>query len=271
MGALSSALDRATRACLGASIAQQRRLHGGDLSDVYHLTLRDGRQVVAKHGPLVTIEAQMLGAIRTAGAPAPEVLGVRTQVMLIEALPETPATAQSWEALGDGLRQLHETVGPHYGWDTDYAFGPVTIPNAPKVDWCDFWLENRLLANPAALPNDIVRRLETLGRRLPDLMPVTPPAALLHGDIWTGNALFTGKRAYLIDPACYHGHSEVDLAMLCLFGMPPEAFWSGYGVTDPGLDARRPLYQLWPALVHLRLFGDSYRAMVDTRLAALGV
>ena len=43
-------------------------------------------------------------------------------------------------------------------------------------------------------------------------------AALLHGDLWTGNILVRdGRLVALIDPACYYGHAEVDLAMLCLF------------------------------------------------------
>jgi fructosamine-3-kinase len=58
---------------------------------------------------------------------------------------------------------------------------------------------------------------------------------LLHGDLWTGNLLVKdGKLAALIDPACYHGDPEVDLAMLCLFGSPDEAFWQAYGPLPPG-------------------------------------
>ena len=74
----------------------------------------------------------------------------------------------------------------------------------------------------------------------------------------------------MIDPACYHGDGEVDLAMLELFGAPPEAFWSGYGGTEPGRAERRPIYQLFPALVHLRLFGANYRGMVSGLLDASG-
>lgn len=265
-----TALDRAVEACLGAAIRQSTRLHGGDLSDVYLLRLSDGRQVVAKEGALVATEARMLHAIRDAGAFTPDVLGVDAQVLLLEALPEASATQASWEALGESLRRLHDQSGARYGWNDDYAFGHVHIDNTPKDNWRDFWVENRLLAAPEALPTDITRRLEALALRLPELLPATPGASLLHGDLWTGNALFAPLRAYLIDPACYWGHGEVDLAMLCLFGSPPPAFWSGYGTTDPEMHQRRPLYQLWPALVHLRLFGEGYRAMVETRLATLG-
>jgi len=75
-----------------------------------------------------------------------------------------------------------------------------------------------------------------------------------------------GRVAGLIDPACYWGHAEADLAMLTLFGRPGPAFWDAYGPTEPGLEARRPIYQMWPALVHLRLFGGTYRGLVERLL-----
>ena len=74
----------------------------------------------------------------------------------------------------------------------------------------------------------------------------------------------------LIDPACYHGHTEVDLAMLGLFDQPDAAFYEAYGLLEPGHDERTAIYRLWPALVHLRLFGAGYRPMVERLLQATG-
>ncbi|UWQ42507.1 fructosamine kinase family protein [Leisingera aquaemixtae] len=266
-----SGLNQTVLSLLGAEVAGARPLHGGDLSEVQLLSLNDGRRVVAKTGPLVAAEAAMLRAIRAAGVPAPEVLGVAGHVLLMEALEETAAGPAGWQALGGALRQLHSVTSPQYGWAEDYAFGAVAIPNAPLQDWPAFWAGRRLLAAPDALPRDLRLRIEALCKRLPDLLPAAPPAALLHGDLWTGNVLFSGAGAYLIDPACYHGHGEVDLAMLHLFGTPPAAFHDSYGALEPGYDERRRIYQLWPALVHLRLFGAGYRGMVEARLEALGV
>jgi fructosamine-3-kinase len=94
---------------------------------------------------------------------------------------------------------------------------------------------------------------------------------LLHGDLWGGNILVTGDQVSgLIDPACYHGHTEVDLAMLGLFDQPNAAFYEAYGSLEPGHDERTPIYRLWPALVHLRLFGTGYRPMVERLLQATG-
>ena len=74
----------------------------------------------------------------------------------------------------------------------------------------------------------------------------------------------------LVDPACYHGDAEVDLAMLSLFDAPPEPFWEAYGAPEPGAGERLPLYQLYPALVHMRLFGPAYAGMTDRLLKAVG-
>ena len=103
------------------------------------------------------------------------------------------------------------------------------------------------------------------------LIPRDPPPALLHGDLWAGNILVEGGRlAAFIDPACYYGHAEVDLAMLCLFSTPPDEFWEAYGGRDEGWEDRLPIYQLFPALVHLRLFGATYAPMVERLLDAVG-
>ncbi len=106
-----------------------------------------------------------------------------------------------------------------------------------------------------------------LAARLAGLLPPAPPPAFLHGDLWTGNILVEGGRlAALVDPACYGGDAEVDLAMLTLFDTPPEPFWEAYGEPEPGWEQRRTLYQLFPALVHLRLFGATYAGLVERLL-----
>jgi fructosamine-3-kinase len=254
----------------GDAPAGMRRLHGGDLSQVWTVRLADGRDVVAKDGPLVIREARMLEAMAAAGAPVPRVLAAEKTLLVLEHLPETRPSVAGWHALGAGLARLHATTAPDYGWPADYAFGKVAIPNARRGDWLAFWAENRLLAGRATLPAGLATRLEGLARRLPEMIPAAPPAALLHGDLWSGNALFTDGAAYLIDPACYHGDAEVDLAMLELFATPHDAFYAAYGRPQGDWATRRAVYQLWPALVHLRLFGPGYRGMVEDRLARLG-
>lgn len=254
-----------------ADVVSASPLHGGDLSEVMRIDLSDGSALAVKRGPRVATEAAMLHAMASAGAPVPQVLHLAGDVMCLEWLDETAPSATGWRALGAGLRALHAVHGPGYGWPEDYAFGKVRIPNATADTWPRFWAERRLLPFLPALPPAMARRIEALARALPERLPATPPPALLHGDLWTGNAVFSGDRAFMIDPASYFGDAEVDLAMLDLFGAPAPEFREAYGPQAPGREARRPIYQLFPALVHYRLFGAAYQGLVARLIAAAGV
>ena len=265
-----SSIAEACRRLLGAAPVAERRLHGGDLSEVLWLSLPGGAEAVVKRGGRSAAEARMLRALAAAGAPVPEVLGVVDDLLFLAALEERAPDAEGWRAAGRALRALHETHGPGYGWSEGYGFARIAIDNRPLARWPDFWAERRLLPLVGHLPADLRRRTERLARDLPQRLPETPPPSLLHGDLWQGNLLFSGREAYFIDPACYHGHAEVDLAMLSLFGTPPAAFRQGYGAAGPGEAARRPIYQLGPALMHVALFGAGYYSLVERLLSEAG-
>ena len=257
---------------LGAEVVEHRALHGGDLSEVSYVRLSDGREMVAKRGPLVDAEARMLAALRLVHAPVPEILHVEHGLLVLEYLPEVKeADPAAWKKLGEELALLHSYAGSAFGWEEDYALGGVTVENAQSDNWPAFWANRRLRPALPHLPEEIARRVSALADSLPDRLPTEPKASLLHGDLWSGNVLFTSDRAVLIDPACYYGHAEVDLAMLTLFYAPEPAFWRGYGRPEADREAREPIYQLFPALTHYRLFGDRYAPMVTRLLDAAGV
>ncbi|WP_284245528.1 fructosamine kinase family protein, partial [Methylobacterium haplocladii] len=173
--------------------------------------------------------------------------------------------------LGRAVARLHAATGERYGWAQDFAFGRVAIKNGWSADWPAFWAERRLLCHVPHCDPALGRCVESLAASLSRRLPARPRPALLHGDLWGGNVLCHGARVSgLIDPACYYGHAEVDLATLALFGRPGPAFREAYGPAEPGFSERVPLYQLWPALVHLRLFGAGYRGMVAGLLDAVG-
>lgn len=214
----------------------------------------------------------MLRALAGAGAPAPAVEGEHEGVLLLEHVPNDRVfSAAAWASIGAALRRLHGVHEESYGWPVDYRIGTVEIDNHQGRDWPTFWAEQRLVATASVLDRPWRERVDGLAARLPGLLPAAPPASFLHGDLWGGNILVSeGRLAALIDPACYYGDAEVDLAMLCLFDSPPATFWAAYGAPAPGWPERRILYQLFPALLHLRLFGGSYASMVDRLLTAAG-
>lgn len=249
-----------------------QRLTAESLSEVLLVHRPDGPLSVAKSGPALSAEASMLRAIAAAGVPAPAVEAEHDGVLLLEHVENDGLfSARAWADVGAGVKRLHARLGDQYGWPVDYAIGTVGIDNRERSDWPSFWAEQRLVATAALVDRPWRERIDRLAARIADLLPPAPPPALLHGDLWTGNILVhDGRLAALIDPACYHGDAEVDLAMLDLFGAPPEEFDEAYGPLEPGWRERRPAYQLFPALTHVRLWGPSYLPMLDRLLAACG-
>jgi len=264
-----TALAQAGAALLGGALRSEVALGGGSLSKIVRIVLADGREAVVKEGGASQVEARMLKAIAATGAPAPAVLAVGDGVLVIEALDAGGSPGSAWPQIGAALATLHAATGTACGWDDDYAFGRVRIENRWTASWPAFWGERRLLVNCPHISADLARRLEALAKTLPDRLPDLAAPSLLHGDLWGGNVLVSaGGTVSFIDPACYFGHGEVDIAMLNLFDSPPRAFYDAYGALEPGFDERQPIYRLWPALVHLRLFGSGYRGMVERFLAA---
>lgn len=250
-------------------------LTGGDLSEVSLVTFDDGRTAVAKRGQPDQIEreALLLRHMRAmTSAPLPGVLARAGGVLLIEALPNDGRIAPAWRSIAEGLKALHAPTEARYGFRFDYRIGPIAQPNGFSDDWPAFWRERRLLRLAKPLPGAVRGRVEALAARLGEFIPSRPRAALLHGDCWPGNLLVAdGRLTGFIDPACYYGDVEVDLAMLTLFASPDAAFWEAYGPRDAGWPVREAVYQLWPLLVHLRLFGSGYMPQIEARLAQLGV
>jgi fructosamine-3-kinase len=147
----------------------------------------------------------------------------------------------------------------------------MPLPQRPAGSWAEFWAAARIepylrLAcdrtaitetDAAAVHRVLTRVIELAG-------PVEPPARV-HGDLWSGNVVWSGEaRAYVVDPAAHGGHRETDLAMLALFGLPQlERVLTAYTEASPlaeGWRARVPLHQLHPLLVHAAMFGGSYGA-----------
>jgi fructosamine-3-kinase len=151
-----------------------------------------------------------------------------------------------------------------------YVLGPLTLPNAPRDDWPAFYAEFRLLplarmaADRGALDAGGVRAVEAVAAKIDEIAGPTEPIARLHGDLWSGNVQAGADgRPWLIDPAAYGGHREVDLAMLSLFGRPGPGFGDAYDEVWPRAEGhadRVALYQLLPLLVHAVLLGGGYGA-----------
>ena len=278
---MESRLRRAVEALLGTEVRTSRPVGGGDVCESRRVDLADGRAVFVKHRPdappdFFRREAEGLRWLAEAGALAvPEVLGVSETppLLLLRFVAPGPPRADFDERFGRSLAALHRFGAPAFGWRRDNYIGPLPQPGAPRPDWPSFYGEQRLLpmmrraVDRGALPSRVGRLLEQVLARLETLCGPAEPPARLHGDLWGGNLHRTeAGEPMLLDPAVYGGHREVDLAMMRLFGGFSERVFAAYHEAWPlseGWRARIPLYQLYPLLVHVVLFGGGYAGSVE--------
>jgi fructosamine-3-kinase len=180
--------------------------------------------------------------------------------------------------LGRALAHQHTTTAAAFGWHRDNHLGTTLQPNTWDPEWPRFWREHRLGHQLALAAADGAPRLAERGQRLADaleslLAGYTPPASLLHGDLWAGNYGYTDSgHGVILDPAVYYGDREADLAMTELFGGFPERFYAAYREAwplEPGYAIRRELYNLYHILNHAHLFGGGYGVQAERMIAAL--
>lgn len=187
-------------------------------------------------------------------------------------------------ALAQQLANMHRKHATTFGWHRDNTIGSTPQFNQQSNDWCHFWREQRLgYQLSLAAENGYTGRIQERGARLMDELATllnghTPPAALVHGDLWSGNygALANGSPV-IFDPAAYYGDRETDLAMTELFGGFSPRFYDAYRDAyplDPGYTTRKIIYNLYHVLNHLNLFGGGYQSqaqhMIDTLLSETG-
>ena len=287
---MDTQLKAALGSTLGSGIASARGIAGGDINRAYEVVLADGRRLFVKTNDrsprgMFAAEAQGLGWLVEAGAlRIPEVVAVAApesphQFLVLE-LVTTGAPARDFdEQLGRGLAALHRRGAPGFGLDHDNFIGWLPQANAAAGTWPEFYRARRLeaqlrrAADEGRTSSRMRQGFDRLFRELDELCGPAEPPARLHGDLWGGNLLCDDRGApCLIDPAVYGGHREIDLAMMRLFGGFGARVFDAYDEAWPLADGHRErvsLYQLYPLMVHVNLFGGSYVGSVEAALERL--
>ncbi len=203
----------------------------------------------------------------------PHVLGTghfgNDSYILLEFIEPGKKRKDYWEDAGRRLADLHRCSSEKYGLEQDNYIGSLRQSNRKHEDWVTFFVEERLKPFGEFISSSSADKIEnTLRERIPLEAP-----ALLHGDLWSGNIITDSYgEACLIDPAVYYGHRETDLAMTKLFGGFPREFFDAYkeeNPLQPGFEERIDVYNLYPLLVHARLFGGGYVGQVRDILKSL--
>jgi fructosamine-3-kinase len=216
------------------------------------------------------------------GVPCAQIVSFDAASLTLRRLASVTASTEAAHVFGNRLAITHDAGAAAFGaapngWDGPGFFGPLSQPLPMSLRrhrrWGDFYAEERLtpMAELAA------PRLEASTRDAIDSVVARCRAgdfddddqpARLHGDLWSGNVIWTPDGVVLIDPAAHAGHRETDLAMLALFGCPHyDTILAGYQEVrslKPGWRNRIGLHQLFPLLAHVVLFGGGYAGQTHT-------
>ncbi len=278
---------RAVQMVMGQPIVAARPLGGGSIARAFAVDLADGRALFLKTHPSLPPRAfqceatglRWLGETRTVRVPEVVAVGTEEPFLLLARVEIGQPSRQGDEELGRALAALHCQHSEVFGAVDDNFLATLPQTNESSLDWPKFYRERRLLPLlraaelrglvPAALSRSFDRLWSVLAERAG---PAEPPSRL-HGDLWGGNRIADGEgRSWLIDPAVYAGHREIDLAMMQLFGGFSARVFASYDEAFPRAaehSERVPLYQLYPLLAHLVMFGRSYLSEVESAIDAV--
>ena len=260
---------------LGQSVVATTPVAGGDICTSTRVRLSDGTSALVKtraNAPdgFFETEARGLRWLAEPGvADVAEVLAVEHDCLVLRWIEPARPTAESAAGLGRGLAAAARQRSRRSSVRTRTASSARSrCPTGPRRP-------GRSSSRPAGCcptsswprtgatssPTDVTAVEALIGRMVEIAGPEEPPARI-HGDLWSGNVVWSVEHGTLIDPAAHGGHRETDLAMLALFGLPHlQRLLDAYHEEQPladGWEERQPLHQLFPLLVHAALFGGHY-------------
>lgn len=258
---------------------------GGSINHTYHLKTKHGDFFVkynhaSRYPEMFGKEAKGLKLLGEPGIiRVPNVLlfdeDKELAFLLLEYIKSVAEAKDFWDDFGKKLASLHNVKSDKFGLDHDNYMGSLHQYNSFHEDWTEFFIMERLerqiklAREDGSIGRADVLAFERLYKRLDDIFPPTQPS-LLHGDLWSGNFMVDSSGlACLIDPAVYYGHPEIDIAMSTLFGGFSNRFYEAYNRHNPlenGWHERLSIYNLYPLMVHVNLFGGGYLGSVQQTL-----
>ena len=209
--------------------------------------------------------------------PKPIAVGKQEQIpyLLMEFIVPGKRAKIFWEDFGEKLGDLHRVTHETFGFYHQNYIGALKQFNEPEETWIDFFIKKRIMPqlklaqSKKLIATNTISKFEILFQKLPEILTEEKPG-LLHGDLWSGNVMIDAKGyACLLDPAVYYGNREIEIAFTQLFGGFDDTFYKAYFYNFPtakGFEKRAEIYNLYPLLVHVNLFGGSYLSAVESVL-----
>lgn len=273
---------------LGQKVETLDFLQQGQIGGIYKASA-EGQTYAVKTSTRVdklSIEARMLNDLHDAKIHVPKVIMAKGSFLVLEYIESVKQAKFTQEIEAAKLLSiLHSATNENrmYGYYYDTTIGPFTQHNEQtQYNWTLFLGQMRIMPmaklcyESGKISKRMVEKLEGLCRDLYkriDMSTINP--SLLHGDVWSGNVLFDRQGACLIDPAIYYGDKEMELAFILLFDTFGKTFFDAYQEIHPlsedFYESKVPLYQIYPLLVHVALYGSSYIGQLEQILKRLKV
>jgi protein-ribulosamine 3-kinase len=269
------------KACSSVTIGETRSVGGGCINEAYTLKTTVGRYFIKYNSvsafPLMfEKEARGLKILSDTNTIAvPEVIGTgesgKYAWLLLKNIESNSPGRNFWNEFGTKLADLHRNTNDYFGLDHNNYIGSLVQSNKFHPDFFTFFIAERIepqlkeARNKGSFSQSDIRYFDSLFKLLPNIIPVENPA-LVHGDLWSGNFMVNSHGSpCLIDPAVYFGHREADIAMTQLFGGFQPEFYHAYNKAWPmekDWQKRMDIFNLYPLLVHVNLFGGGYSGQV---------
>ncbi len=197
----------------------------------------------------------------------PKIFNADEKTLKIEKIDSYQSSKELSRDLGMGLGILHKKAYDSYGLDNDNYIGLNPQKNILSKNWGEFFINYRLLSQVELIRDQNIKKefrsiLQNSRKKLESFLNENcGHPSLLHGDLWSGNVLYSKKSVYLIDPAVYYGDREADIAMTQMFGGFSKEFYESYSEIyslSKLYGEKKIIYNLYHYLNHYNLFGGSY-------------
>jgi len=264
---------------LNVNQIQARNVSGGSINRASKLNTKNGTFFLKWNSEapedFFEKESEGLKLLRNADSDVvvPKVISYSGRVddrpgfLLMEFVEEGSGSGENSFNFGQELARMHNNISDQFGLTGDNYIGSLPQSNNFHQEWLSFFIKERInpqikmALNSGKVDHKTVQKWEKLSQNLDRYIPPCKPS-LLHGDLWSGNYMFNKSgQAALIDPAVYYGHPEMDLAFSKMFGGFSGRFYDGYESVnrlEPNFSERVDIYNLYPLLVHVNLFGGHY-------------
>ena len=182
--------------------------------------------------------------------------------------------------LGKGLGELHlksaESNPKMFGFPVEGFIGTTDQKKGLEDNWIDCFLNLRIIPQLLSLKSRILDKeiINKVKEKIKsELLNHKPINALVHGDLWSGNAgMDENGRGVIFDPASWWADNEVDIAMTKLFGGFRKEFYEEYHRIFPvknGFEKRIIIYNFYHILNHANMFGGGYLNQVEDYVKAI--